>query len=130
MVVRLQVNEPRTERRRFDPRFHDGDSAGIQMPGEVDECLLDVCLRPQMSDGAEQAAHDIESLLKPEGAHVSEKQPDTGQAPSSEPKHLSTAVDPHHVMPSPEELEVPTGSAGDVQPRGFPAWSKAPRDAF
>jgi hypothetical protein len=57
-------------------------------------------------------------------------EPDAGQATAGDPKHLGACVNSYGRMAPPQELEVSTGSARDIEPGRSTARAKAPRDGF
>src|SRR5271157_326038 len=122
------MDHGRPELRGVDPRLHNHDPAGVQVAGQIRERDPEVPLAAQVTDGAEEAAHDVEPLAEPKRTHVPEHEPDPRETAARDPEHLAAAVDPDHRVCPTEELEVSPGPAGYIQPGRSPPSTEASCD--
>jgi hypothetical protein len=111
------VHHPRTVVGRFDPRFHQEDTGRGEVARERTHGRSVLSNGRKMSHDSEQAAHDVERPAETERAHVPEDERNSGKPPARNAEHRGTPVDPHDLVASPQDLQVPTGPAPDVEPR-------------
>jgi len=101
---------------RKDPWLHNGDAAGSKMPRKIRKGGRKVPFGGEVGDRAKEAGHDVELPTQLERSHIASDEPDARESLPGDPQHLGTRVDPHAGVVPTKDLEVTTGSAGDVEP--------------
>src|SRR5487761_390160 len=100
--------------RGAEPRLHDRDSARVQVTREICEGSPHIILRAEVTNRAEETAHDVESSIQAKGAHIAQDEPNTGQTASRQPEQLPPPTHPDDHVSPPQELEMSTGPTRDI----------------